>query len=385
MKGGYLQKMKKRKTIIVSISILLMLVMALEAFAFDITDDKKKLDSVNNEINEIGKEKKENEKQQKNVTAKIKKLEGSIQKLEGEIEELNSNIVKTKEQIEVTKEELVKAEENIVKKNNTLNSRLEVMYKNRDVGYIEVLLDSTSFEDLLTRVDMVKKIFDHDVELLKYLEAQRDLVEQKKKTLESQKSQLITLMNSTKDKQDSLKVSRGEMQRMKQELVKDHKALEKEEDELADLAKRIQDQIKRNQSNAKYVGGQMTWPAPGYSRITSPFGYRTHPILRKKKLHTGIDIGISYGKNIVAAQSGKVMHSGWLGGYGKVVMIDHGGGIVTLYAHNSSILVKEGQQVKRGQTISKCGSTGMSTGPHLHFEVRENGQYVDPLKYVVQP
>lgn len=377
--------MNKKKIFVFFTAILLIFAMALEAFAFDNGSLNNKLDKVNNDKNKVQKEKTQNEKQQKDVTDKIKQLEVTIQNLEGEIEELNKNIVKTKKQIETTKEELVKAKEHIVKKNDTLNSRLEVMYRNAEVGYVEVLLDSTSFEDLLTRLDMVKKILNHDVELIKYLKAQRDLIEQKKKTLENQNSQLITLKNNTKVKQDSLRVSRGKMERMKEELVKDHKALEKKEDELADLAKRIQEEIKRKQSNAKYVGGNMAWPAPGYSRITSPFGYRTHPILRKKKLHTGIDIGISYGKNIVAAQSGKVIHSGWLGGYGKVVMIDHGGGIVTLYAHNSSIVVKEGQQVKRGQTISKCGSTGMSTGPHLHFEVRENGQYVDPLKYVKKP
>ncbi|SHJ62394.1 murein hydrolase activator EnvC family protein [Paramaledivibacter caminithermalis] len=377
--------MNRRKTLIFLISSVLMILMALEAFAFDINEDKKKLSNVNDKINKVGQEKKENEKKQKDITEKIKILEGSIIKLESEIEELNKNVVETKNKIELTKKELTKAQENIANKNDILNSRLEVMYKNRDVGYIEVLLDSTSFEDLLTRLDMVKKIFKHDVELLKYLKAQRDLIEKKKVTLENHNSQLIALMNSTKQKKESLKVSRGQMERVKQQLVQNHKALEKEEDKLIDLAKRIEDQIRRKQSSEKYVGGKMAWPAPGFSRITSPFGYRIHPILRVKKLHTGIDIGIPYGKNIVAAQSGKVIHSGWLGGYGKTIMIDHGGGIVTLYAHNSSILVKEGQKVERGQIISKCGSTGMSTGPHLHFEVRKNGEYIDPQQYVKKP
>jgi murein DD-endopeptidase MepM/ murein hydrolase activator NlpD len=377
--------MNKKRIFVFLISMSLMFIMVLEAFAFDINDDKKKLNSVNSKINQVGQDKKENAKQQKNVSDKIEQLEGTIRKLEAEVEELNKNIIGTKKQIEITQQELVQAKDNISKKNETLNARLEVMYKNAEVGYVEVLLDSTSFEDLLTRLDMVKKILNHDIELVKYLKAQRDLIEQKKKTLENQNSQLITLKNNTKVKQNNLKVSRGKMQRFKKELEKDYKALESKEDELTDLANRIGDLIKRKQSNAKYVGGSMAWPAPGYSRITSPFGYRNHPILRKKKLHTGIDIGIPIGKNIVAAQSGKVIYSGWKGGYGKVVMIDHGGGIVTLYAHNSSILVKEGQQVKRGQAISKCGSTGMSTGPHLHFEVRENGKFVDPLKYIKQP
>lgn len=374
--------MEKKRVFVSLIVLLLVSTMAIQAFAFDINDLKDKLDQTNEEWDEVRNKKEKNEDLQKDITARIKKLENTIQRLESEIEQISNDIVETKGKIEITQKELVQAEENIVDKNDTLNSRLNVMYKNGDIGYIEVLLDSSNFQDLLTRLDMVKKIFNHDVDLIKYLKDQRDLIEIKKNNLEAQKTELIGLMNNSKQKQDSLVVSRGQMAREKQELVKDHKALEKQEDSLNNLAEKLKKEILLKQTAEKYVGGEMTWPAPGYFRITSPFGYRVHPILKKKKLHTGIDIGISSGKGIVAAQEGKVIHAGWYGGYGKVVMIDHGGGIVTLYAHNSSLSVKEGQQVNKGQAIAKAGSTGMSTGPHLHFEVRENGQYVDPLKYL---
>lgn len=374
--------MEKKRVFVSLIVLLLVSTMAIQAFAFDINDLKNKLDQTNEEWDEVRNKKEKNEDLQKDITARIKKLENTIQRLESEIEQISNDIVETKGKIEITQKELVQAEENIVDKNDTLNSRLNVMYKNGDIGYIEVLLDSSNFQDLLTRLDMVKKIFNHDVDLIKYLKDQRDLIEIKKNNLEAQKTELIGLMNNSKQKQDSLVVSRGQMAREKQELVKDHKALEKQEDSLNNLAEKLKKEILLKQTAEKYVGGEMTWPAPGYFRITSPFGYRVHPILKKKKLHTGIDIGISSGKGIVAAQEGKVIHAGWYGGYGKVVMIDHGGGIVTLYAHNSSLSVKEGQQVNKGQAIAKAGSTGMSTGPHLHFEVRENGQYVDPLKYL---
>jgi len=374
--------MQRKKAFISIIASLIVLLMAFQAFAFDVKDLEKKLNRINSEQNQVSKEKKTNEKKQQDIIKKIRSLEKTILKLEGEIDSLSNSITETKNKIEITTEELGKAEENISSKKDTLNSRLKVMYKNGDVGYIEVLLDANSFEDLLTRLDMVKKIFNHDVELIKYLKAQRDLIEKKKNMLESQKSELIVLMNSSKQKQQKLEVSRGEMSREKKKLEEDHEALEKEENKLNNLADKLKKEILRMQSSEEYVGGKMAWPAPGFYRITSPFGYRVHPILRKKKLHTGIDIGVSSGNTIVAAQSGRVIHSGWLGGYGKVVMIDHGGGIVTLYAHNSKLLVKEGEKVKKGQGITKSGSTGMSTGPHLHFEVRENGQYVDPLKYV---
>lgn len=374
--------MQKSRLFISLIVLFLVSTMVIQVFAFDINSLKNKLDKTNDEMERITDAKSENVNKQKDITQRIKKLEGTIQRLESEIEEIANNIVETKNKIETTQKELVEAEDNIVDKKDTLNSRLNVMYKNGDIGYLEVLLDSSDFQDLLTRLDMVQKIFNHDVELIKYLKEQRDLIEIKKNTLEAQRTELIGLMNNSKQKQDNLVVSRGQMAREKQQLIKDHKALEKQEDNLNDLAEKLKKEILLKQSAAKYVGGKMTWPAPGYFRITSPFGYRVHPILKKKKLHTGIDIGIPSGKSIVASQHGKVIHSGWYGGYGKVVMIDHGGGIVTLYAHNSSLLVKEGQQVKKGQNIARAGSTGMSTGPHLHFEVRENGQYIDPLKYL---
>jgi len=356
--------------------------MTLQSFGADIEQDKKKLEEVNKKIQETVKNIKENESQQKSVNERLKELENQIRSLEGEINNIEKEISALKKQLEITTNDLKIAEEKIQNKNEILNSRLRVMYKNSSIDYLEVLLAATDFNDFLSRIDMVAKIYNHDVNLLEELKEQKKEIEEKKAALENQRAQLLLLMEQLKNKQNSLMVSRGEAERVREELVKDHKALSQQVDELNKLADEISEEIRRKQSSAKYVGGAMTWPAPGYTRITSPFGYRTHPILKVKKLHTGIDIGVPTGTKVVAAQSGTVIHSDWLGGYGKVVMIDHGGGIVTLYAHNSELLVKVGDQVKRGQVIAKSGSTGMSTGPHLHFEVRENGNYVDPLKYV---
>ena len=133
--------------------------------------------------------------------------------------------------------------------------------------------------------------------------------------------------------------------------------------------------------NSPYVGGEFTWPCPASRYISSSFGNRLHPTLKVWKFHTGVDIGCAAGKDIVAAASGRVIMSQWYGGYGNCVMIDHGGGIVTLYGHASKLLVSTGATVKRGQTIALVGSTGRSTGPHLHFEVRKDGEYIDPMSY----
>lgn len=131
-----------------------------------------------------------------------------------------------------------------------------------------------------------------------------------------------------------------------------------------------------------YVGGDLIWPSNEYKRITSPFGDRIHPVSGSKKFHSGIDIAIPYGKPILAAQMGEVVFSGKMGGYGFVIVIDHGGGIHTLYAHNSKLIAKVGDSVNKGQKIAECGSTGISTGAHLHFEVRNNGEYKNPLEYI---
>ena len=159
-------------------------------------------------------------------------------------------------------------------------------------------------------------------------------------------------------------------------------ALEEQLDALNAEANALVAEILKLQGNDAYIGGEFMWPAPGISRTTSEYGYRIHPIFKKKKLHTGLDIGCPTNTTVVASNAGTVIKAGWNNSYGYMVMIDHGGGIVTLYAHNSSLLVKTGDVVAKGQAVAKSGSTGNSTGPHLHFEVRVNGQYVNPRDYV---
>jgi murein DD-endopeptidase MepM/ murein hydrolase activator NlpD len=177
-------------------------------------------------------------------------------------------------------------------------------------------------------------------------------------------------------------VSRGNVAKLKAEVASNNKVLEAQIDSLNQEANSLIAEILRLQGTEEYVGGVLGWPAPSSKRITSYFGYRTHPILKVKKLHTGIDIGVPSGHDIVAANAGKVIKAAWNNSYGYMIMIDHGGGIVTLYAHNSKLLVKTGDIVKKGQVIALSGSTGMSTGPHLHFEVRVNGEYKNPLDYL---
>jgi Membrane proteins related to metalloendopeptidases len=208
---------------------------------------------------------------------------------------------------------------------------------------------------------------------------QHKKVEAQKQQLETLQAKLLDQKQDQADKKASLQASRGEVQSLKSKVESNNEALEAQIDDLNAEADRWIDEIKKLQGNQAYAGGIFTWPSATSTRITSPFGYRIHPILKVKKLHTGIDIGAAAGTAVLAANNGNVIKAGWNNSYGNVVMIDHGGGIVTLYAHNSKLLVSTGDVVTKGQTIALVGSTGDATGPHIHFEVRVNGEYKDPM------
>lgn len=348
------------------------------SFADTATELNKQLDATKNKQKSLNAELQETKKKEGQVLEKLQAIEEEISKSEEEIESLKGKITTTEREIKNTLETLEAAEEKINEKQDIMYDRLNVMYKNGTIGYAEVILNSKSITDLLTNLDMVKKIVNHDVDLLKEMKEQRDLIEEQKVSLENQKRQLVNLKASVEQKQKMLVVSRGEQERYRAELAKDKVAIEKALDQVQKQADALTNEIRKLQSSGAYVGGELQWPFSSSSRISSPFGNRIHPILKVKKFHSGIDIPAPSGVAVVAAGSGKVVSSGTLGSYGRTVIIDHGGGIMTLYAHNSKLLVSVGDTVTKGQKIALIGSTGASTGPHLHFEVRKNGQYMGP-------
>jgi murein DD-endopeptidase MepM/ murein hydrolase activator NlpD len=311
----------------------------------------------------------------RNVTTEVKILEKEITGLDGEIKATeNAIIVKT--------EELAAAEIKIGEKSDLLNDRLRVMYKTGSIGYLEVLFGAEDFTDLLSRIDMLQKILVHDQNLIQALKEQRDIIEQKKVELEIAKDELLALFKSKITKQNELNVALNNLIAYKKDLINDEVALVEMEDTLLEEANKLTDIIKNLELAATYVGGEMMWPVPSHYMIVSPFGNRLHPISKVYKMHTGIDIAAPRGTPIVAAQTGTIVYANWFGSYGKAIIIDHGGGYTTLYAHNDVINVSVGSVVRKGDNIALVGSTGYSTGPHLHFEVRMNGEYVEPLTYV---
>jgi len=378
--GGLDLKFKTLLMIVCSLVLVSATVTA--GYTQDGLSSQSKLNQLNQQINKIKSKLTENKKKEKSISNQIENINNKIELTKSEMAEISLRIVGTEEKILQIQQELQETENKIAMKNDVLGARLRVMYKNGNVSYLQVLLDSTNFTDMLTRLDMIKLIVDHDRELLEFMKEKREGIVDSKKQLENQQNTLIEMVNAMEREQSELELNQGELAKIKKDILTDNKKLEQQEDELNRYAKEIASEIRKLQSNDIYKGGKFAWPAPGYSRITSPFGYRIHPILKTKKLHTGMDVAVPTGGKIVAAEAGKVIFSGWKGGYGKTVMVDHGSGIVTLYPHNSELVVKTGDKVKREQLVAKAGSTGLSTGPHLHFEVRKNGEFVDPSPWL---
>jgi murein DD-endopeptidase MepM/ murein hydrolase activator NlpD len=343
---------------------------------------QKEQDKVNQQIKQTQKLMNQVSNEKKSVSKAIEELDLKLNQAEDELSKVENNLAQLENQIAVTTRELDRATGEATGQKELLKKRVRVMYENGNAGYMSVILNATSFSDFISRVDFLKKIVDFDMDLLNKMKVYRDSIDEKRSQLKSELDEKERLKNQISGKKQEVETAKQDREKNLKEIISDLKELERQEDQLLAKSKEFEKKIIALQSSNKYIGGKLGWPSPGYYKITSPYGYRNHPILKKKKLHTGIDIAVPSGTSILAANSGKVIYSGYNGGYGNTVIIDHGGKISTLYAHNSKLLVKVGDEVEKGKAVAKSGSTGLSTGPHLHFEVRENGQHVDPMKYL---
>lgn len=368
-----------KKIIIYTLVFILILSFGALGLTYAGNTSQDKLNDVNNQLSDVKKKLNEGKKLESSLNREIQALENKINTSQAEINVLSNNITATQTKIDEAFADLDKLEKDMDAQNNNLKGRLRTMYKNGSVGFVDVLLGSTGVTELMTNMDRVQRIYDNDKQVMEELEVQHKIIDAQKKYLLELESDLVVNKQEEATKKEALNEDKSVVADKKAQVKKDNKALTEMEKAFLAEANRLKAEILASQSSdTTYSGGKMAWPAPGVTRITSPFGYRIHPILKVKKLHTGIDIGAPSGTTIVAANGGTVIKAGWNNSYGNMVMIDHGGGIVTLYAHNSKLLVKKGDVVSRGQAISKSGSTGRSTGPHLHFEVRVNGDYKNP-------
>lgn len=371
--------MKKFTALLLSLILIIALGLDTEAFAGEISEKKE-------ELNEI-------EQQQEEVNSNLDQLAAEIREEKTVVKQLQSEIRSKQKDIAATEQEITEIKSDIVERRDGLNNRLRAMYKNGSVGYVDVLLGSNSLSEFLNNIEMIQKIYKADEDTLTILQKQEEELNQKQEQLETEKAELDEKVSVSEEKQENLQSDIDILQSKFEELNQQAEGLNSE-------IKRLQKENKRKrEENRKKVqmhqpstdvepgnidinadGGPFIWPTTS-TYITSEFGYRVHPITGIYTGHTGVDIGASMNSPVYAAASGTVIIASWYGGYGYAVVIDHGNGISTLYGHNSSLNVSVGDEVSQGQVIASSGSTGNSTGPHLHFEVRIDGECVDPMQY----
>jgi murein DD-endopeptidase MepM/ murein hydrolase activator NlpD len=326
-------------------------------------------------------------------------IEDELILLGGQITTVRTKLTVTQEKLDILQEqlrlkrlELRAAEEKLTYEQDNLEMRVVEVYKTSDLTYVDVVLASTSFEDLVSRTSVVHDLIGGNNDLVGDLEEARAVVEREKLAIAEREDAVQTAVADLQQQNDELVALRAAQAAQKAQSLATRKTkngalasvrtdiavLKRQEAQLLAESRQLTGII--NGSSGGGGTGDMVRPVSG--PVTSPFGYRIHPILHYRKLHTGVDFGVGYGSPIYAADSGTVIYATWMGGYGNVIMINHGGGISTLYAHQSSLAVGNGAHVTRGQTIGRVGSTGFSTGPHLHFEVRVNGNPVNPMGYI---
>jgi murein DD-endopeptidase MepM/ murein hydrolase activator NlpD len=347
---------------------------------------RREQETLSRQIKQQEQQLKQNQQQIRNVTSDINQLERDIERVQREINVLKKRLADTEKRVEEVEAELADAEERLAIRTGVLAARVKEIFINGQINYLEILLQSSSINDLLTRMVLLEKLMEQDIVLLEEIEAERYAIEVKKASLEIKRTEINSIKLDTERKERDLLAKTRQRQNWLASLETNAEALEKALDQLEEdskkIEKMIQEELAKRGSGGQGIVGKAAWPTPGYTRISSDYGMRRHPILRAQRMHTGIDIAAPMYINAVAAEFGRVMYADWLGGYGKTIIIDHGKSTSTLYAHLNTISVNVGDQVTRGQVIGKVGSTGQSTGPHLHFEVRINGSHINPWPYL---
>ena len=347
---------------------------------------------------------KKNENEQKQVEAeeKLEYVKGELSDALIKIQKMDDEIRAAEKEIEDTEKELVTLQEEVAKITNDLNrvqerydanqkmmeKRMVVMYETGDITYLDLLLHSSSIVEFLSNYYIIEQIMESDNATLEAIEQEKNEIETTKVKLEEKKAEL-KLLRVKKEQTKTIMQNNKTLQQYEiNKLSEQESNLQKQIQEYKDEQERLEKMIALVSEyyvyNGDISGGVMPWPvAKSGTYITSGYGVRVHPIQGILKGHTGIDIGnAGYGAPVIAAADGIVTLASYYGGYGNCVMINHGNGISTLYGHGQAILTEVGKEVKRGEVIMEVGSTGQSTGPHLHFEVRVNGSPVNPLPYL---
>ncbi len=301
-----------------------------------------------------------------------------------EHEASKAELAETESRMAENQRQLDELDKDYDQQSDRLGKRVRDIYINGQISYLDVLFGAKDFSDFMTRMDLLKRVIKQDYDLVQTVLSEKSEIESKQADLEKDRVQKAEQEKKTRAAREQREEKVKKRQALLDKLKTDKAYYDRMYDEMMAASRQVTRMI---QGSAQYSGpvsgggtGGMIWPISG--PVTSEFGWRVHPITGTQKFHSGIDIGGDYGQPIRAAQGGTVTYAGWISGYGNAVIINHGSGITTLYGHNQSLAVSVGQSVSQGQVIAYCGSTGNSTGPHCHFEVRQNGEPVSPYGYM---
>ncbi|MCQ5209682.1 MAG: peptidoglycan DD-metalloendopeptidase family protein [Megasphaera massiliensis] len=338
------------------------------------------------------------------VNDKLYAIQQQLEAAQRDYQAVANELKATEEKIAATQAELEKTRARLKVREGVFTKRVRDIYMHGQLSYLDVVLGAKDFSDFSNRLELLRRIIDADITLISDIRKERAAIETAKQELETQRARQAELRDQAAAKRDEIESRRKEQQAILYQAQNDKAVAEQAYNEYQQSSQAIAEMLRQRaadraaqaaaaaaQASSGGGGGSdyyqpvsgsgaMIWPVNGV--VTSPYGYRTHPIFGTTIYHSGIDIGVDYGTPVHAADGGVVVEAGWISGYGYAVIIDHGNGLSTLYGHNQELAVSEGQSVSQGQVIAYAGSTGNSTGPHVHFEVRANGDPVDPSAYL---
>ena len=392
----------KKKTVTLVTSLLCGSIMMATPYWYQAQDEDltNQLSNIQQQMTNEANKKSEAEKTIGTVYEQLHAIQIELDTATAELKQVQADRIRLDQDITKTEAELKAAQERLQSREKVFYKRVRDIYINGRLSYLDVVVGSKDFSDFANRMEMLKRILQADMELINTIKTEREEIASKKAKLEADRAKVLELEKVAQEKQTIINQKKAERQAVLERAMNDRDTADRAYNELmassASITAMLQQRAAERAAAAAAAsqgggggGATTTWvqgtgqlAAPVNAPITSDFGWRIHPIYGTSRLHAGTDFGVDEGTPVHAADGGVVVEAGWISGYGYTVIIDHGNGMSTLYAHNSDVAVSPGQTVSKGQVVSYSGNTGGSTGPHLHFEVRINGEPTDPMGYL---
>ena len=390
----------KKKTVTLVASLLCGSIMMATPYWYQAQDEDltNQLSNIQQQMTNEANKKSEAEKTIGTVYEQLHAIQIELDTATAELKQVQAERIQLDQDITKTESELKAAQARLQSREKVFYKRVRDIYINGRLSYLDVVVGSKDFSDFANRMEMLKRILQSDMDLINTIKPEREEIASKKAKLEEDRGKVLELEKVAQEKQNLINQKKAERQAVLERAMNDRDTAERAYNELmassASITAMLQQRAAERAAAAAAAsqsggGGGATWvqgtgqlAAPVNAPITSDFGWRIHPIYGTRRLHAGTDFGVDEGTPVHAADGGVVVEAGWISGYGYTVIIDHGNGMSTLYAHNSDVAVSPGQTVSKGQVVSYSGNTGGSTGPHLHFEVRINGEPTDPMGYL---